>query len=186
MRKEEKMMMPLIEASVLRVRSALAATYDIGPKGKHRDYAGLCDTACEMVQDELRVHELGCTKSGFNFTSMHGEMRHNPMCLSMHWPMQHTWLKVEWDGNTLYIDPTASQFAWLFDDIPDYYISDEPPKWYYDDRKNPAWNGFWRRVNETIVIPHKYDGRKVTEGIVEFCQYIIWGKISDVMRKIAF
>ena len=83
----------------------------------------------------------------------------------------------------IYVDPTSSQFSYIHDDIPDYYISTDKPKWYYPDDENPAWKGITKKINSLIRITRKINGNKVHYGIIEFIQYEIWGIISDLIRS---
>lgn len=157
--------------------------------GKHENYRGLCDIATDMVLERINMYmETYFKHLDFELHDKHGEQRHNPKISSENWVLQHTWGYFRIGSKEIYIDPTSSQFKDIWDDIPDFYVSTDPPKWYYDDRKNPAFNGITRKLNETIKIPMYLkdgeDSRWVKDGIVEFCQYALWGYISDALHNI--
>lgn len=192
--------MRLCEVAVYVVRRKLREEYNIS-SGPYYHYCGLCDKACDMVVSELErllnsnIQGYSTIKSMTPHTK-HGEQKHLPTIDSLSWPRQHTWLYVEFkpvdvevDIVGLYIDPTSEQFRDIYPYIPTSIISTEEPKWYYDDRKNPLWNGItkklndWIQFNKTITEPD-LSRRKVKEGIIEFLQYDVWGYISDVIHYI--
>lgn len=85
-----------------------------------------------------------------------------------------------------YVDPTMGQFKYLYNNIPDYWVSTKNPAryYYYQDRKNPAWHPFITRfINQNIKVPVEYNGEMHKEGIIEFIQYEIWGKISQFIYE---
>lgn len=178
----------VIKPIVQDVRLTLLCSYNVS-KGEYRNYRGLCDVATKMVLD--RINEY--MKAHFNYMNFetitkHGEQRHCPEILSTNWVYQHTWGCLRVGTREIYIDPTCGQFNDIWDDaLPDFYISEEPPRWFYDDRKNPAFNGITRKINELIKIPlyleDGKDSRWVKEGIIEFMQYGIWGYISDKIYR---
>lgn len=178
----------IIKPSVLKVRSKLAEKYDIY-HGDNKRYEGLCFEAVDMLNEEIRRSCMKrCIK--FKFKEHHGEIKHNPRVLSEYWPIQHTWCETTIFGIKLYVDPTCCQFrnykSLLDLHIPDFYISTYPPKWFYDDRHNPAFNGITRYINEIIKIRYRPNGMDhyISEGIIEFIQYEIWGRISDVVHSL--
>lgn len=71
---------------------------------------------------------------------VHGEQAHSTKIKEEYWGIEHTWIAVHYKDITVYADPTASQFKWLWHDIPDYYVSTRKPKWFYPDSENPRWN----------------------------------------------
>lgn len=182
----------IIRPSVIKVREKLHKDYDTS-KGYNERYMGLCDIAVEMLRNELRKV---CSKKGFklSFKIHHGEIRHTPKIESRFWPLQHTWCEATIFGIRFYIDPTCEQFynyEFGYDlSMPSYYISIYPPEWFYDDRHNPAFNGITGILNNIIRIKHKYRIKttgtnryeEISEGIVEFVQYSIWSKISDLFH----
>lgn len=177
-----KIIRPIVE----KVRELLAAKYDVSEKGKYPNYQGLCHEASMLVCSE--INGLGTNPDGIRFmaSTIHGEQKHTPKIMSTDWPIQHTWCEV-YDRRLrgyIYVDATCGQFKDIYDDIPDYYIAVYPPKWFYPDRKNPAWRGFTKKLNRSIQIPFKpfpnndYVGH---EGIIEALQYRVWGNISDLI-----
>jgi len=88
----------------------------------------------------------------------------------------------------MYVDPTSGQFTRMYGYIPDFYISTREPKWCYPDEKNPVWsNSITSTLNKKIKIPSSMteeNGKviKFKEGIVEYFQYVLWGKISDSLK----
>lgn len=167
---------------VIDIRRDLSDEYDIINGEITKNYAGLCDIASCRIIKKLREKSLEAV-------AVHGEQRHNWNCPSSKWCLQHTWVKVLVDSNTtIYIDCTCQQFSNIYNDIPDFYVSTIEPKWFYDDRKNPTWNGITHKINEKIGIKYKVkttDGHKyeVKDGLIEFIQYNIWGYISDIIRS---
>lgn len=171
----------LLEEIVLEIREELAQEYDI--INDEKDYGGLCDTAYTKFEKKIKLFNF-CHRTNFEVLRFHGEQSHHPRIDSKRWPIQHTWMGIREPGfHIYYVDPTSQQFKRFYNDIPDYYISTKPPKWYYSDRKNPTWNGYTKYLNNKIKIPHKINGRVVREGIIEFCQYEIWGRVSDFIRR---
>lgn len=186
----ETQMMIDIKAIVLEVRKDLAKRYDVEKGSKYERYAGLCFEASTMLCKALERYATEKHMVFVDTEIVHGEQRHNPRIKSMFWPIQHTWARVVLNRQCLYIDATAGQFQYLYKDMPDYYISGKPPKWFYPDKKNPAWHWLTRRINKRFLIKHKLpgssEGSTVSDGIIEFCQYEIWGKISDCFRKVIY
>lgn len=153
-------------------------------------YQGLCDEACRMIDyilSNVSVRIFKKTKGKvLGVLHRHGEQKHSPVVTeSKNWPLQHSWLIVKYDNEKWYVDATCQQFGWLYDDIPDLYVSKEPPRWFYDDRDNPAWNGITKKINNMIVIPRRINNSNVyvKDGLIEFIQYEIWGRISDYIRR---
>jgi hypothetical protein len=188
--KKIKLIEKIIEDIVIDIRKKLAQMYDITSK-EYMDYSGLCNMAYDMIYDKMPYLKRNIDVD-IELLRFHGEMRHNPKIKTQDWIDQHTWAGLRYNNVTLYIDPVSQQFKNYFPDIPDYYISYKPPKWYYWDRKNPAWNGVTKRLNEKVRIIHSskfFDGmgvdRKVESGIIEYCQYEIWGRISQMIRKLS-
>lgn len=178
-------MLDLVEAEVISVRDDMSKIYDV-TDGFYKNFHGLCNTATIRLIDNLRI---SLKNTPVDIYSIHGEQKHTPRTESCHWPFQHTWLAVDFDQCTIYADPTCGQFKDLYNDIPDYYVSTKPPKWFYPDSRNPVWNGITARINEKIKIKRKgvppYSADKIIEdGIIEFLQYEVWGRISDIIRKI--
>jgi len=181
-RKEQKAARILYDI-VVSVRKDIAKSYDIS-KIDYTNYQGLCNLAIELTIDRLKrygnEHNIKV-----EFKIIHGEQKHSPYLNSSLWSIQHTWIIVTIIGVTMYVDPTSGQFKRIYDYIPDFYISTIKPKWFYPDSDNPAFNtAFTRWINKNIRIPvtkKSYDGKitKFKLGIIQFCQYKIWGKICD-------
>lgn len=177
----------MIKFNMWLVRKKLEK-HTVGSNPDNPGYAGLCYQATSMFLEEMKE---SCEKRGIplKFKSIHGEQRHNPNLHSTKWHFQHQWCWVDLLGKRYYVDCTCGQFKDLYDDIPDYYISIKKPKWFLDDRKNIAFNGFTKWLNQKIIIRRRVvltdmGKTEVHDGIIEFIQYEIWGPISDFIRKI--
>ena len=177
----------IINGTVLQVRDELASEHDVTADGDYKDFAGLCDeSVSRFIYKMIEFAKNNNIK--MEYSIMHGEQSHTPICPSKYWPRQHTWCSVNMHGCTKYVDPTSSQFRDIYPDIPDYYVSYHMPKWYYNDRKNPRWNGITRKIEDRIWIMRKVifpDGHQiyVKDGIVSIIQYELWGRISDLIRR---
>ena len=195
-REEVNIVEDIIKPSVMKARANAAMNFNVtDPDSWFMKYKGLCDYTIDMLYCELKAY---CDKHNIimTFTKIHGEQRHSPKTPRKEWTKEHTWALVEFSGPSYsepnhtwsyYIDPTSSQFQDLYDDIPDYYISTDKPKWYYPDRDNMALNGWTKKLNEKIYL--KVRAREdlcwvatYHYGIVEFWQYEVWGRISDFIR----
>lgn len=179
----EKQVYWLIETVVKEIRDTLRPQ-TVGDDPFYPNYAGLCYQATHMFLN--RLEEI-CTENriALEYRSIHGELKHNPRTESKHWHCQHQWCEVKLLGQRLYVDCTSSQFQDLYSDIPEYYISDKKPKWFYDDRRNPAYSKFGKRlVIRRRIERADWGDTTVEDTLFEFIQYDIWGPISDFMRKI--
>jgi hypothetical protein len=172
----------IMKPIVLSVRKELAMDYNIN-SNYYKDYTGLCDKAFTLFEEKIKEYNKA-NRTSIEVLHFHGEQRHSPRIDPKCWPYQHTWMGVMYDGIVLYIDPTSSQFKDLYNDIPDYYISPVKPRWFYSDRENPLWNGFTRVLNNKIRIKRKGEEDDITDGIIEFCQYEIWGGICKIYRRL--
>lgn len=149
---------------VYDIRKRLAKAFPVNsPNTDWYKYTGLCNMSISILEKELQIYN-DAYGTNFQLQVIHGEQAHHPRIESRYWKYQHTWCKVSNDTATLYVDPTSSQFQILYDDIPDYYISPEKPKWYLPDRFN------WRFNKSNGVI-------------FEFFQFHIWAKVSDIIHK---
>lgn len=173
---------------VVEIRNELAKQYNVY-RGECENYTGLCDMSVDLLILKLRKyaeeHDMSIDCHG-----IHGEQKHSPRLNSCLWPVQHTWAVVKMMGVTMYVDPTSSQFKRMYYYIPDFYISTRKPKWYYPDSKNIAFMPVFRFINKHIKVPvtkFDYTGtyklHTYKEGIIEWFQYEIWGKICDSRRK---
>lgn len=174
-----------LKCAVLSTRRELRE-YTTGPDAPAPDYAGLCIKATRIFIQKIR-RVCDAKNILVEFRTIHGELRHYPGFISKQWPAQHQYCSVELLGHKFYVDCTCGQFRPLNSRIPDYYISERPPKWFLPDGKNPAYRGWTKRLNDKILI--RYDetingvARKRTEGVIEYTQYSIWGPVSDIIRK---
>lgn len=175
----------MIKPVVELVRKELAEQYDVVSEfSDNIHYTGLCDIAVNRFIDHFRnkfgnimdESQLEC-----NLSSIHGEQQHTSKLLSKFWVYQHTWCTLDIGDHRFYIDPTSEQFKFIYGDkIPEYYIGTTAPQWYYPDRENPNFNKPWKWLN-VIRIP-VYNGKRWHKMyLIEFCQYIIYGKISDLI-----
>ena len=117
---------------------------------------------------------------------IHGELRHTPRIKSEYWVTQHKWLVMEYYGYYIYIDPISSQFNKLFNDIPDFYVSIEQPKWYYSYIQNIAYTKLGIKLNRSVRVHCNKDGIHYRVGLVEWFQYFLWGRISDILHNIFY
>lgn len=189
---ERKLIREHILPIVKEIRSELAKTYKVDD-GDYNNYNGLCFEATAKFIEKMKTKvESNEIPLEITVRQIHGEQAHHPRIPSQYWPIQHTWAAVDIKGgSTIYVDITSQQFKFMYDNIPDFYISVSKPEWYYPDNENPAWRGLTHKINSRVKIPIIVKGpgcnsgfRKVHEGIVEFCQYSIWGFISDnIIRK---
>ena len=177
----------IIYRIVVDIRKELSMSYNVH-KGLYKNYSGLCDTSIEMLADKLKRYGIKA-KIEIQCNGIHGEQRHSPRLDSSFWSYQHTWAVVKMMGVTMYVDPTSSQFKDIYQYIPDFYISTKKPEWYYPDSENPIYgNKIMRYLNDHIQIPRKVklpNGMiaRTKDGLIEYIQYEIWGKISDSMNK---
>jgi hypothetical protein len=175
----------ILKTACMEIRDEIAKEKDVNDsESGYYKYAGCCDQSVAMLEEKLSIWR------GFHLRYLHGEQRHRIQTDPKYWPRQHTWARIEFNGRTIYVDPTSSQFQHIYDDIPDVYISDEPPKWYYPDNENPVYKqkSFTRWLNQRIVIKHRAKGWKkpVSDGLIQFIQFEIWGNIVKLIRKIIY
>ena len=172
---------------VVEIRNELAIEYDILNRDEFEDYRSLCDTSIKMLNNKL-IEYMDAYEIAIKCTAIHGEQKHNSRIDSSYWFYQHTWALVTINEISIYVDPTSSQFRYLYPDIPDFYISTIAPPWYYPDSKNPVFNNkITRWIDDHIKIPllyyKRFDGKHPKLGIIEFFQYEIWGGLCDMKRK---
>lgn len=168
-----------------RVRREVS--WNFGAKdGENKDYRGLCDvTVIQMFAmfKENIAPLLDRQSIYYNLKMMHGEQKHRISLPTMYWAFQHTWARITIADTVYYVDPTASQFMDIYDDIPRYYISTHPPKWYYPDTKNPRFNKPWSFFEKRVKIPTKdYDGSGIRVPCIEYLQYFVWGGFAEWAR----
>lgn len=183
----EKNAIKLLTDIVIEIRNELAIEYDIFNCDEFKDYRSLCDTSIKMLNDKL-IEYADTHEITIKCTAIHGEQKHNSRIDSSYWMYQHTWALVTINEISIYVDPTSSQFKYLYSDIPDFYISTIAPPWYYPDTKNPVFHpAFTRWIDEHIKIPllhyKRFNGKRPKAGIIEFFQYEIWGGLCDMKRK---
>lgn len=139
---------------------------------------GMCDRASEVFMD------LFNQKIGYAYiraTTEHGEIIHTPRIKSEYWCMQHTWNVINISGvGKVYVDTTGPQFRDIFQDIPEIYVSTEPPKWYLPDSKNICFkpNSVWKRLNGYIIPIPTRDGIHRAR-MIDFLVHGIVGFLSD-------
>lgn len=150
---------------------------------KSFNFNGLCDVVSDKLIEKIKYYMDNKFGIQVKVYKLHGEQKHTPKIPSSKWTLQHTWVAMMIGNNVIYIDATCQQFQDMYNDIPDYYISDKPPKWFYPDSKNWVYGiKFTRLINRKIKIKHSL----MHEGIIEFIQYSVWGTISDLIRKILY
>ena len=171
----------MLQHIILDVRKELSLNYDITSKD-FLNYTGLCDRSIvsvfakfnERVAPLLNKHDIP-----YKLIPIHGEQKHSFKISSQYWPYQHTWGKIVISGKAYYVDPTSQQFKWIYgDDIPDYYVSTNPPKWYYPDINNPVFNRPWS-VLQHITVPFRDSDGYSKIPLIDFMQYYVWSTISE-------
>lgn len=174
-----------IVTMIRSLRIQLANEFDISTHGDNPDYAGLCDEISNRFISEF--NKKYCIDGHFPVAMLaHGEIKHSPFIAdSDDWTWEHTWVEVRLGNHKIiYVDGTCGQFRNIFNDIPEYYVSMEHPKWFISDRKNLILKpGVFRTLNEKIKVKRKWNDETVKEGIMEFFLYDVWGFISDVIRR---
>lgn len=151
---------------VFIVRETLSKSYDI-TKGEHEAYKGLCNESYSLFEQEIsKLNNLNLEVIQF-----HGEQKHTVKIDPENWYYEHTWIGLKYKNSNkiLFIDPISQQFRWLYNNIPDFYISDRPPKWYLSDKDNI----FFR-----VYKKNKW----ISKNIVSNFDYYIWGNICRIYR----
>lgn len=179
----------IIHNTVIEVRKELKRNYT-DDKWDNDFYEGLCYTASTKF-----IEKIVAKYNGANIQTqlIEGEQAHNPRLPSKYWCIQHTWCSVTINGETWYVDCTSSQFKFLYKDIPEYYISRKKPKWYCPNRKSLKLHAVKViDINGKIRVRRKvkiYEGETplyvITKvGLIDIFRYDIWGKFSDIIRKL--
>lgn len=182
----QRVLYPIVQ----NVRTSLGYEYDV-KNGKYKDYCGLCDVASDMVIRDFNTYMTTYLRNiKYNIRTVHGEQQHTPRIPSYYWEYQHTWVELEIRGVTIHIDPTCSQFKFIYPDIPDYFVSIEPPKWYLKDSDSLIYgNGRYKKW-ENVKVPiriHRDDEEKAVWKricILEVLVYFVWGPISDLIHPV--
>lgn len=181
--KDDNQAYQIIEENVKALREELRPQTE-GSNPLHPNYTGLCYQATSMFLG--RMTDVCYDKQiALECESIHGEQRHTPEVPSKYWGNQHQWCWVKLLGKKYYVDCTSGQFRDLYNDIPDYYISAEKPRWFYEDSRNPAntkWNQ--RLIVDQHIVCTDWGYNIEYTTLVEYIQYQIWGPISDLIRKI--
>lgn len=195
-----KELYPVLIKVVEDVRHELSLKYDVENKASNfYKYTALCDIACNMFKEHfMELHKAADPFTWFlkpvSIKFDHGEQKHNPQLLSKYWILQHTWIEVEFVGKEktklkFYIDPTSSQFTDYYEEnlVPKYWVSITKPPYVVSDKRNLAFHPkLTKLLNENILVPTIYDGERRRCGIIEFFQYEIWGRISDIIHKFKY
>ncbi len=113
------------------VQKELSMQYNI-LSGENKNFSGLCNLASEMILQRLKDYSDSSNK--IKTKLIHGEQNPN---LAGYKAIEHTWAEIYWQETKFYVDATSQQFQYIYADIPDYYISTKPPKWFLADRDNP-------------------------------------------------
>lgn len=132
-------------------------------------WIGTCDMVSEIIIDRIKKFAKDYNIN-LQVDYVHGEIRHSPKIKSENWVYQHTWVQMDISGTSIYLDGTCQQFRDIWPDIPNWYVSLKPPKWFYPDRRNPMWVF----KNHTI------------QDAIGFVQYNIWGKMSDIIHNLRY
>lgn len=172
----------IIKPAVNSVQENLHKNYNI-ESGDHEDYTGLCDYATELLKSYISELDVIISEPhNFEIFSIHGELHHDSRINSNNWYLQHTMLLFTIDGIKFYVDATCKQFRDLYEQMPEYYIGNKCPNWFYPDKINPAFaTKFGNWIDNHIKVIH-HDKKFMTSqriGIISYFQYYIHGKISD-------
>ena len=192
----------VLKVLVLAIRKELSENCDIFEgkvidtegiiKGGETNYEGLSCLAIIRLYYHINViNQLMVSIGGeadLYIDSLHGEQKHLSDIKSNDWSMEHDWaiVKSKMDRNIkIYVDPTSQQFQSLYSDIPDYYISSKPPKWFFPDEHNFRWifapiitgifnkNLFGTKVANTV--------ERYFHKCCNFLVYDIHGRLSDII-----
>lgn len=196
-------LLKIIVDSVSEVRKALDQRCQVNKiSSPNYRFAGLCTEASRMVTDAIsdKIKGTSIESEESSMEIIHGELLHKPRLLSQYWSLKHTWCRLRFGDSIIYVDPTAGQFKRYFKEIPDVYISSVSPKWYLPDENNIRFRSRLLRMIDTKikirVMEEAYpldlvkayygmtDTLHVNIGLVECCQYIIWGTISDWVYRL--
>lgn len=144
----QKFINEVVRPNVIAVREKLAKKYDVvDPESYNVNYNSLCIEASRMFVKRIkRYRKLNdISKLTLHVKTVHGEQKPHPRLKMKHWGCEHEWVVVTYVGVKIYVDVTCGQFVDFYRDVPDYYISTHPPKWFLPDKENPAINRPWNR-----------------------------------------
>lgn len=159
---------------IMHAHNILNAKY---PDAHTKNYVGLSDETVQIIIDECKRLQ----QNGISLTAIpiRGTLAHTPDIDPEQWLTEHTIVKLIAYDTTVYIDAICSQFTGIINDITDTYIGEKIPDWFYPSTRNPAnsKNKVLQILNK-IKITLKKNDTSTTYSLIEFCQHIIWGKIS--------
>ena len=146
---------------------------------EHQTLAGLCDAQVTVFKKYLTESKFFTNKDAV-VSSRHGEIKHSVRYPSRLWPIQHTWIALDVDGDRFYLDATASQFRRFDLGIPDTWISTKSPKWFVSDRDNVFVKAM--RLDNKVFPGKNYNGpiAKLADKLV----YDVQGKVYDFIGKL--
>lgn len=152
-------------------------------------YKGLCDYTCSLIKERIDNRFKESRRFSVECECVHGEQKHTPMIKSKFWPIQHTWLNITIGDDVkyhIYLDPTIEQFRDLYDFSYAIYLEMCKPYWFYPDNENPLFTPLGKDINNNYYIRHRavVNGNQmmINDGIIEFLQYEVWGRISDLIK----
>lgn len=143
-----------------------------------------CNEACKLIKDRLEP-------KGYIVHIIHGEIRHSPWIARSHnWTVEHTWVSIAspkfkekiycditisqfFDGGELNINPNEIRYN-------NIYFSTYKPKWFLPDGYNMKYR---YRLISKLNKKFRFRYQKYPIGCIDFIQYILWGNISDFIRK---
>ena len=150
------------------------------------DIIGRYGYITDLLAQELKSYMENKHGVYATIKTVHGELRHTPKINSIYWTTLHKWIYMEYGNCHIYIDPTSKQFRSLYPDIPDYYVSTNPPKWYYGNYQNIGYGNLGSKLNRKYRIKTVMREQTTKLGLVEFFQYKVWGSISDIIHKMFY
>lgn len=170
------------------IRNSLLKKFDVfSVDSPYYKYSGLCDEAarCFIYLFDKMCEEY---KETFGLLEkpliMHGEVKHKKGIPSKIWGYEHTILLIPLKNSdqNLFVDITRDQIDNLFGDTstPSKYVFMDMPDYFLPDIYNPKFNNRFLFNLNYHFIKIRYKGHKV--GIYDFFEYIIKGKIYDMMR----
>jgi hypothetical protein len=150
------------------LRREFGDRYDVtNPDSDHFNYSSLCDGATLFILDRIKKRYSNVKGLNIKGKICHGELKHYPKIPSLYWNFQHTWLRLDINSESIYIDITCKQFQYICNEIPDYYISIFPPPWFIEDNDNIFIKIY--KFNPKIAIIY-------AQTVIR-----IWAHISDII-----
>lgn len=147
-------------------------------------YSEISLKAASYTLDRIINLEKGST---FNIRTeiVPTEIMHNSNFNSYYWPIEHYIVKIISNNETVYVDPSSFLLKNINKYICSYYVSDKKPWYLLLDENNIRFKKPFKFINN-IQLSVKLKGinepnKTAKIGIISFCQFIIWGSLSDII-----